>query len=136
MAAPWLILSLPLLATAFALAVHVAGNNNTQVELEIAADAAALAGANAEAPAFLLNGSTLAADYLLTNPSSLVVPFANIQAAAQTYGQLNPLAASNLVLAANPTNDPGGEFVVGTRDCAAATFVPLSVAPLPGARPV
>ena len=94
-AAPWVLLSLPLRAAAFALAVNVAGNNQTQVELQIAADAAALAGANAEAPAFVIDpnnsNAPLAPDILLTTwADRLSVMLANAQQAAQTYGAVQP----------------------------------------------
>ena len=135
-AIPLVILFLPLLAAAFALAVTLSSNHHTQLELQVAADAAALAGTNAEAPSFLVEplnaNSPLVPDILLTDRADrLSVMLANAQQAADVYGQFNLVSGNGLILAANPTNNPNGELVFGTRDAQTAPFVPAVVSPLP-----
>ncbi len=127
--AAWFVMLLPLLATAFALAVGVASSTHNQVELQIGVDAAVLAGANAEQRTTLLDTSTtpgtvLQADVLLTDRSDRVSATAtNVRNAALRFAGLHAVAAQPVSLDPNLTNDPNGGIVLGSLDGPTAPFL-------------
>ena len=118
MAVAWLVMTLPLLALAFSLAVNLSSDAHRQAELQVSIDASALAGANAEAPHVLRDTSNnLVSDMLLTSRTDRQAQMiANAYNAIAAYGQLNFVGGNPLILDVNPTNDPAGEIVLATLD--------------------
>lgn len=116
-AAPWIIMMLPVLAAAMALAVEYASLSHRQVQLQNAADAAALAAANAEAPATLLDGPDLVHDLLLTDRADRQNKvILDVRRAALAYAGRNPFPGGDVPLNANVTNAADGELLLGTLD--------------------